>query len=143
MAGKKGFGAKFSYETTPGGASYTDVANVTKIKPFDLNADVLDVTAHDTTADANGNGWREKLAGLIDAGAVALDLNYDDKATTHIALKAQIGVSRLFKVTFYASASPTPATFSGFIKSLSPEVPHDNKMTCTCGIEISGQVTIA
>lgn len=142
MSAKKGFGAKLSYETTPGGGTFTDVASITKIKPFDLKADVIDSTAHDTAVDSNGNAWRTKLAGLLDAGSVMFDLNYDDKAPSHIFLKSYFGVERLWKITFPGS-TPTTSTFNGFTKALPADIPHDNKMTSSAALEISGPVTIA
>lgn len=141
MAGKKGFGAIMAYESAVPG-TYTPIVNVTKITPYEVKADVIDVSAHDSPADANGNGWREKLAGLLDAGAAMFDCNYDDKAATHAYLKANVGVSKNFRITF-PGTSPTTATFAGFIKQVGPEIPHDNKLTAQVAIEISGQITIA
>jgi hypothetical protein len=51
-------------------------------------------------------------------------------------------VVKTFKTTF-PGATPTTATYSGFITSVSPQIPFDNKMTCSVVIEITGPVTLA
>ncbi len=137
MSGKKGFGAKIQYETTAGSSTWTDFANVTKIRPFNMKTDVIDVTAMDSA-----NEFREKLSGLKDPGQAVFDLNYDPAATSHLWMQTNIGVVWNFKVTF-PGTSPKTATFSGFINACPPEVPFDNKMTCSVTIEINGVITIA
>ncbi len=135
MSGKKGFGAKISYESaTPG--TYVDFANVTKIRPFNMKTDVIDVTAMDSA-----NEFREKLSGLKDPGQAVFDLNYDPAATSHLWMQTNIGEVKNFKVTFPGS-SPKVASFSGFVNACPPEVPYDNKMTCSVTIEINGPITI-
>lgn len=136
MAGKKGFGAKLEYLASTGPDVWVLLANITKMRPFDAKADVIDVTAHDSAGEV-----REKLAGLKDHGAVQMDLNYDDKAASHAWLMTNLGVAKSFRSTFPGS-TPTVGTFSGFVKSVSPEIPHDNKMTCSVAIEINGVVTL-
>jgi hypothetical protein len=54
MAGKKGFGAKFSYDS--GGGTYVDIANITKIQPYGLKAEQIDTTSHDSPSN-----YREKF----------------------------------------------------------------------------------
>lgn len=141
MPGKKAFGGTFAYESaTP--TVYTPIANITKFKPHDAKADVIDVSSHDSPVDANVNGWREKLNGMIDGGSAQLDLNYDDKAVTHAYLLSNIGKMQNWQASFYAASSPTKATFKGFVKAVGPEVPFDNKQTCSVQIEISGLIVI-
>lgn len=136
MAGKKGFGAKLEYESGAGPV-YTAIANITKIRPFAQKADSIDVTAHDSA-----DSYREKISGLLDSGQATFDLNYDDTNTGHAWLSSNLGTVKSFKVTFSGS-TPKTATFSGFVSGVTPELPHDNKQTCSCTIEITGKVTIA
>lgn len=135
MAGKKGFAGVFSY-SSDSGSTYVPVANVTKIRPFAAKADSIDISAMDSAS-----GYREKIAGMLDAGQASVDLNYDDKGTTHKFLLTNLGVQLMFKVTFPGS-SPTTAVWTGFINGVGPEIPFDNKMTATISVEISGPVTI-
>lgn len=134
MAGKKGFGTKLSY--SPDGVTYTDLANVVSVKPFAPKADILDVTAHDSPSQ-----YREKLSGLLDSGQCMFELNYDDKNTGHRWLLTNLGVEQFFKVTG-PGASPGLLAFKGFVKQVEPTYPHDNKLTASCGIEITSIVTV-
>lgn len=140
MAGKKGFGAVLSYSvdgTIGIGTTFVPIANVTKIRPYAQKADVIDVTAMDSASE-----FREKMAGLKDAGQCVFDLNWDDKATTHLFLTTNLGVMLTLKVTG-PGGTPKTATFAAFFSNIPPEIPHDNKMTCSVTAEISGVVTIA
>jgi predicted secreted protein len=132
MPGKKGFGAKLEYRTSTGPDVFVEIANVTKIRPFGLKADVIDLTSMTSASE-----FREKTAGLKDAGQAAFDMNYDDKAVSHIWLQTNIGVDGVFKLTGPGTA-PKVMTFNGFVQSVGPEIPHDNKMTTSAVIEISG-----
>jgi predicted secreted protein len=131
---KSGFGAKLAYEdTTPG--TYIPLTGVTKIRPFAKKADSIDSTDMDSTA-----GTREKIAGLIDNGQVMCDLNYNEKEVTHIKLETLVGVKTKYRMTF-GGGTPKVATFDGFLDGLTPEVPLDNKQTCSASIQISGVIT--
>ena len=139
MAGKKGFGAKLGYMVL---TVNTPIANITKISPFALKADATDTTSHDTAVDANGNAWREKIPTLLDAGQAKFDLNYDPAAASHVALEGMVGVVQTFKVTMPPSTPAVVWTFSGFVSEVSPELPSDNKMTCSAVITISGALAV-
>lgn len=135
MAGKLGFGAKFKYETTPGGGTYTQAIGVTKIGPYQLKAEDVDVSDHDSPSQ-----FREFVPGMLESGAVSVDLNYSADETTHQDLEAAVGVQRSFKIVF-RHATGRVATFTGYVNGVSPELPYDNKMTCTVSVKISGQPT--
>src|SRR3972149_4510747 len=74
MAGIVGFGAKLRR----GGTAGTAVANITNIRGPGLKADTIDLSAHDSAS-----AYRDKGAGLLDAGQVTLDINFDPNAATH------------------------------------------------------------
>lgn len=135
--GKLGFGAEFKFETTAGGGTYTKALGVTKIGPYQLKADEVDISDHDSPSQ-----YREFVAGMLEAGGCNVDLNYSADEATHQALEAAVGVQRLFKVKF-RHLTGRVATFSGFISGVSPELPFDNKMGCTVSVKISGIPTWA
>lgn len=62
-------------------AIWTTIAEVKSIEGPSMSGDVLDVTTHDTV----GN-WREKLAGLLDAGALTFTVNFIPGHATHNAV---------------------------------------------------------
>lgn len=137
MAGRKGFGAVLEYDSTGAGA-WVVLANITKIRPFGIKVDVIDVTSMSSAAET-----REKLPGLIDSGECQFDLNWDASDASHVWLKANVGVVTPFRVTLpaLAPAAAKKATFSGFVSSLPPEIPFDNKLTCSPVITITGAVS--
>lgn len=133
MAGKKGFGALFEYDS--GGAVYVPLVNVTKMRPFSKKADVIDVSSLGSASET-----REKLAGMLDEGQVQFDCNYDPTAASHIWMKANVGGANMnFRLTM---PSGVKAVITGFIQQVSPEIPFDNKMTCSTVVEISGPVPV-
>lgn len=135
MPGKRGFGAKLEYDS--GGAVFVLVANITKIRPFSQKADVTDVSSMDSPSD-----YKEKLPAMLDAGQCVVDLNYDDKAASHIWLQTNLGLVKTFRVTGPGTL-PKTITFSGFIIGVGPEMPHDNKMTCSVTVEITSVLTFS
>jgi len=135
MAGKKGFGSVFQY-STDGGVTYLPVGNITKIKPYALKATVIDVTAMDSPSN-----YKEKLATLLDSGQAQIDVNFDDKSTSHKWLINNFGVLANFKV-IGPGASPAIATFAGFVVGATPEYPYDKQLIASFTIEITSSVTL-
>ena len=135
MPGKRGFGTKIAYETTTPG-TFTDIANVTNIKPFGLKADIVDVSSHDSPSN-----YREKIPGAIDAGQCQIDYNYDPAAATHIWMQTECAAAALhkFKVTWPGGSKTT--TFDAYIVSVGPESPYDGKMSASAVFEITGAIT--
>lgn len=133
-SGKKGWGGVMAYDS--GGAVFVTIANITRIRPFGMKADVIDITTMTSTSE-----FREKLAGLKDAGQATLELNWDDKDTGHLWLITNLGIATPFKITG-PGASPKVITFTGFVQSIPPEIPMDKQMTCAVVFEITGVVTL-
>ena len=134
MSGSIGFGALFKHDS--GAGTYVTVANVTKIRPYGLKADSIDISDHESP-----NRYREKTAGMLESGSVSIDLNYDQDEATHQLMETTLGTSKNYRIVFPGTART--ATFAGFIESVTPELPFDNKMTCSVNIVISGKVTWA
>jgi predicted secreted protein len=59
---------------------WTTIAEVKSITGPSMAGDILDVTSHDTV----GN-WREKTAGLLDAGTLTFTVNFIPDHATHSA----------------------------------------------------------
>lgn len=130
MAGKLGFGAKFKRETAPASGTYAAIAGVMKVRPYNLKADDVDVSDHDSPSQ-----FREFVSGMLEAGGIGLDLNYDPDNVTHEALEAQVGLLLNYQIAFRGTRK---VTVSAYVNSVSPELPFDNKMTCTVALKISG-----
>lgn len=136
MAGKIGKGAKFEY-SSDAGANWTKLTQVTKIAPFKIKGDAVDTTDMDSIGS-----YREKVGALIDAGQMSMDANYDNGQATHGWMTDNVNVSYLFRVTFPGSnPGRNKVQFAGFVNEVSPELPHDNKMTCAFAVTLSGAPT--
>ncbi len=136
MAGKRAFGTLFGYESATD--VYTTIANATNIKPYAEKADIIDVTAHDSSGDDRG-----KIVGALDAGQCVVELNYDPNAATHQWLQTEFASRTTQKYQITWPGSPVKKVqFTGYIVGLSPEAPYDGKLTCSATIEITGAITI-
>lgn len=136
MPAKKAFGAKLQVTIA---AVLTDIANLVDINPVDASVDIIDATSHDSADE-----WREKLAGLKDAGDVKIDMNYDPANTTHQKVEDILAVSTVFALKYpSAPVGRVTGTFSGIVKSFTTGAPHDGKLTASAVIAISGKITWA
>lgn len=138
MAGVSAFGTVIKI----GGTAGTAVVNVTKIDGPEPSMDTIEVTAHDSA-----NAWREYVAGLLDAGEVSMDINWDPLAATH---KNAVGglqylqgqrTSSLFALVFPAAGNPT-YTFTAFVTKFGRSAPFENKLTAQVTLKITGAPTL-
>ena len=137
-----GFGTLFQIADS-GGTVYTSVAEVVTVGGPNLTLDMLEVTHH-----ASPGGYKEFVAGLLDAGEVTLGLNHlpanatQSNATDGLVKLLDSKAKRNMKIIFPDSGSTT-WTLVGFITSLSPSDPVDGKAELNCTIKITGQPTLA
>ena len=121
--------------TTIGIATHTQVGNVISISGPDQTRDAIDISTMDSS-----NKWREFIPGMIDAGEVTFDVNYDGSASGEANfLEAAItSTAATWTITF-----PDTSTWacSGFITSLGHAIPFDDKITQPVGIKFTGQPT--
>lgn len=136
MPGKKSFGAKLQYRESTGPDVWVDIANITKISPFNLKVDSVDVSSMDSPDE-----YREKVPGFKDAGEANFELNYDDEEPTHQLLsEIADGTVGTWRIIYPNTTFPkTTQTFSGFISQVGPEIPYDGKMTANCVINVSSK----
>ena len=136
MPGKKGFGTIVQYRTSTGPDVWVTIANLTRIRPFNLKVDSIDVSSQDSPDE-----YREKIPGFKDAGECSFDLNYDDGNATHEWLETSAdGTVRKFRVCFGGLVVGNKIkTFDGFIVAIGPETPHDGKMNASCTINVTSK----
>ena len=135
MPGKRALGSTLGYGTSSGG-TFTAIANITKISGPKTKADAIDVSSMDSPSN-----YREKLAGLLDAGTLTLDINFDDLNAGHQTTLSNLGVSQYFQLTFPAHTTASKMVFAGFISETNIDLPDDNKMTDQITITVSGPIT--
>jgi predicted secreted protein len=133
MAGIDAFGTQ--WQIHDGVSSYDAVAEVTNIDLLDVDVEDLDVTSHDSPEE-----WREFIGGLKDGGELSFEINFDP--AVHAELLDLLGVTRDHKLVLPAAADDAEVDFQGHISSLSAAAPHDDKLSATASVKVSGKPTI-
>ena len=117
------------------------IAEVLDISGPSLGMDTIEVTSHDSV-----DGWKEYIAGLLDAGEVSFEINYVPTATTH--KNASGGL--LYLLTTRAKQSftlvfpdATSWTFDAFVTAFEPSAPVQDKLGASITLKITGKPTIA
>ncbi len=135
MAGVHGFGTLLKMGSTP-----TTIAHVTNITGPGYSSDPVEVTAHDSPS-----AYREYVAGLLDAGDVGFDLNFDPSETTHRdAAGGIIDVFNQRAVESFVIEFPDgviQCAFSGIVTAFEPDMPFDDKMTASATVKVTGKPT--
>ncbi len=132
------FGTKFQRETvTPG--TYADIAQVVNISGPSLSRDTVDATNHASTSR-----WKEFIGGLRDAGEVTVELQFDPDSTGHADLRSDLAVDAVhnYRIIF-TDPTPTQWTFAALVTRFEPRAPHDEKLTATVSLKLSGVPTFA
>jgi len=116
---------------------FTAVGEVTSFSGPGGSASVIDVTSLASTR-------KEKRMGLPDEGQLTIELNFDPTDTAQMGLKADRAarVLRNFELVL-TDASTTTLSFSGYVLNFSISGKVDDKITASCTIEITGEVTWA
>lgn len=137
MAGEAAFGTALKR----GGTGGTAIANVVNFGGPSAEADMIDVSAHDSAS-----AWRDYVAGLLDAGELTMGINFDPNEATHNDdsgglwndFKSRASVS-------YALVFPTtPAVnveFDAFVRRYEVNSPHDDKLDATVVLKLTGEPT--
>lgn len=128
MAGTAGFGSSFLKVS---GTSTTAIGGITSIKGPGMSGDDIDVSDMDSA-----NGFKEFIPGLVDAGEVSLDLNWDKDDTT--TLHGLWRATSTYRIQF-GNATTSKWEFTGYLKGLENEAPHDDKISATATFKISGK----
>ena len=129
--GIEGFGTQLRYNT---GGGWLAVAQVIGVTGPDAEVDDIEVSNNDCV-----DRWVTYLPGMIKAGTVGLKLHYGAEQTE--ALRALVGVKGLtFQVLFSDGSS---WGFTGYLKSLGQEAPHDDAVTQEATFKLDGKPTFA
>jgi len=120
---------------TLAGASVGTIGNIISVSGPDQSRDSIDISTMDST-----NKWREFIPGMIDAGEVTFDVNYDGSAAgnANVLSGALDDAAEVWTITF-----PDTSTWacSGFVTGLGHAIPFDDKITQSVSIKFSGSPT--
>lgn len=133
MAGIDAFGTQLRIGDAAG-TSFDDVAEVTSVDVLDVQVEDITTTSHDSPGQ-----WQEYIGGLKDGGELSFELNFDP--AVHATLLDLVGVTREFQIVMPAGVDDI-VEFEGYIKTLGAAAPHDDKLTASAAIKVSGPVTI-
>ena len=111
------------------------IGNIVSISGPDQSRDSIDISTMDST-----DKWREFTTGMLDAGEITFDLNYDGAA---------VGTANDLNTAFTAVAStilvtlPDTSSFSasGFITALGTAIPFDDKVSQSVTVKLTGAMT--
>ena len=123
--------------------AFTTIAEVMTITGPSFSRDTIDTTSHDTS-----NGFRTFMGGLVDAGEVSFDIQFDAAATTHIdtsgLLSKLVGSSLPTSTTNFRIVYPNSKrwNFAGIVSGFEVTADMGDKMQASVTIKISGKPTL-
>lgn len=136
-----GHGAKllFGIVTTP--ANWTAVGNVISITGPSQTRDSLDISTMDSTSK-----YREFTPGMLDAGEITFDVNYDGSSSGEANSLSTLFTASAYTwgVSFGDNSTSTVVTHNsywrsdGIITALGHAIPFDDKITQSITIKLSG-----
>ncbi len=120
----------------------TALGNIISIGGPELSRDGLDISTMDSASK-----YREFLPGMIDAGEVTIELNYDGTAGGTANLLSEYlasSVNTAIIIRFGDHATPSSESHwdcLGSITALGNAIPFDDKVTQSVTIKLSGVAT--
>ncbi len=138
-AGVHGYGTVLKvHEGT--NVAYTTIGNITSISGPDQSRDSIDISTMDST-----NKFREFLPGMIDAGELTAELNYDSSsggvASSLDTLARSTATNLNWVIEFNDGETPSSFECAGHITRLGYAIPFDDKVTQSVTIKLSGEPT--
>jgi len=133
MAGIFGYGTIFSATVSN---VLTPIAELLDIAGLELEADDVDLTTH-----SSANGYRQYVQGLKDGGEVSLEGNFASDSS-QVALKTLFDSGTTVAMTIAFPNGGGVWSFNGYVKGISTDAPHDDKIEFTATIKVTGQPTL-
>lgn len=137
MAGIDGKGVQLKRGDGTEPEVFTAIANITNLQGPGLSRNTIDVTAHDSPSK-----YMEFIGGLIDAGEVSVDVNYNPAVHDTLVNDLEDDDPRNYQIVFPDPAATTwgiAAVMTGF----EPSAPVDDKLAATLTLKVSGKPTIS
>ena len=110
----------------------------------DQSVDVIDTSSADSgDPETEGKNWRDKMAGMKDAGEITCEINRDGSASGEANIinnTVGIGVKDTALINF---ADGSSFSCEGFITSISDSSSYDDKETTSITITLTGVPTFA
>lgn len=135
MAGLSAFGVALQRSDMAGTPVFSPIANVTNVSGPEIERDTHDVTAHDSS-----NSYREFVGGLLNAGEVSLEVNYDPREHDTLISDMEDTTARDYKLAFPGTLGEW--AFKAFMSGFSQEAPVDDKLAAELTFKVTGKPTV-
>ena len=121
------------------GAVFTDVAEITKLTPLKMKRDSILLTSHQSP-----DGYDEKIPGMRDAGAVAVEANWlpssaTQNSTTGVLATFNDNLNHYWRVVLPGSI--LTIGLYGHVSEFGGDLPIKEQGLLTFSVELSGKPT--
>lgn len=120
---------------------FSEIAEITELKPPAMSKDAIDVTSHDSS-----DGYREFISGMRDGGEVTFKANWLPNNATHdetTGLLESFNDNDLHNWEIDLPGSILTIAFSGFLTAFEPDLPIEEQAQLSGTIKVSGKPTIS
>lgn len=117
------------------------IAEVQDISGPSLSLETIDVTSFSSV-----DGWKEYIAGLLDAGEVSFEINYVPTESTHknaaggLVYLLATRTRQQFHLMF---PDNTAWTFHAYVTSFEPSAPVADKLGASVTLKLTGKPVLA
>ena len=137
------FGTLMSRGDSASPEVFTTIAEVVSISGPGLSRDAIEISNHSSPSQ-----FKQFVAGMKDGGEITLEINYDPAGATHGASSGGLlydlasGTAAVnYKLTFPDTAA-TEWILPGLVTGFEPGAPHDDKLSASVTIKVSGAPTL-
>lgn len=123
---------------------FTTIAEVVSISGPGLSRDAIEITNHSSPSQ-----FKQFLPGLKDGGEITLEINYDPAGATHkdtdggLLYELAQGTAASNYQLVFSDTGGTTWTLPGIVTGFEPGAPHDDKLSASVTIKVSGAPTLA
>lgn len=133
-----GYGTLFQREIDGAPGTWATVTETIKGGGPGMKADMKEVTNL-----LSPNTYKEFIAGLREGGDFTFEGNYLPKDAVQLKLQSDLNLGTLKKWQVILPSTLGTWSFSGYVSSINPTYPLDDRATYTGTIKITGQPTLA
>lgn len=134
-----GYGTLLKLGDGGGPETFTTIAEVKDVTGPGMEADTIESTNH-----SSPNGWKEYLAGMLDAGEVTFSVNFipsdatQDDATGLIFVMKQ-RLKRNFQLLWPGPGANRLCAFPALVTGFEPTAPVDDALTADITLKVTGE----
>lgn len=132
-----GVGAELQRSNMLSSPTFTAIGEINDISGPNMSRNTIDTTALDTEG-----GYRTFIGGFRDGGELQLEMNFTIDGYDDLKVDFESSDPRDYKIVLPDTGS-TELAFTGLVTALGLKIPTDDKVTASCTIKISGEVTLS